>query len=207
MEESMRAGTGSRSGEPAVSGVHERAEGRENDAGELAGNLAENTAENIAENTAGNITENITENRGTDSLLTQIMGTFPGKRPDVRTYSPLALAYIGDAVYDLIIRTVVVERANRSSQELHRITVKYVSAGAQARMVQALADSLTEEERAVYRRGKNSKPHTMAKNASAADYLKATGFEAVIGYLYLTERMDRILELVNMGIRLAGMEI
>ena len=207
MEESMRAGTGSRSGEPAVSGVHERAEGRENDAGESAGNLAENTAENIAENTAGNITENITENRGTDSLLSQIMGTFPGKRPDVRTYSPLALAYIGDAVYDLIIRTVVVERANRSSQELHRITVKYVSAGAQAKIVQALADSLTEEETAVYRRGKNAKPHTMAKNASAADYLKATGFEAVIGYLYLTERMDRILELVNMGIRLAGMEI
>lgn len=203
MEESMRAGTGSRSGEPTVSGVHERAEGRENDAGESAGNLAEN----IAENTAGNITENITENRGKDSLLTQIMGTFPGKRPDVRTYSPLALAYIGDAVYDLIIRTVVVERANRSSQELHRITVKYVSAGAQARMVQALADRLTQEEAAVYRRGKNAKPHTMAKNASAADYLKATGFEAVIGYLYLTERMDRILELVNMGIRLAGMEI
>lgn len=207
MEESMRAGTGSRSGEPTVSGVHERAEGRENDAGESAGNLAENTAENIAENTAGNITENITENSGKDSLLTQIMGTFPGKRPDVRTYSPLALAYIGDAVYDLIIRTVVVERANRSSQELHRITVKYVSAGAQARMVQALADRLTQEEAAVYRRGKNAKPHTMAKNASAADYLKATGFEAVIGYLYLTERMDRILELVNMGIRLAGMEI
>lgn len=199
MEESMRAGTGSRSGEPAVSGVHERAEGRENDAGESAGNLAENTA--------GNITENITENRGTDSLLSQIMGTFPGKRPDVRTYSPLALAYIGDAVYDLIIRTVVVERANRSSQELHRITVKYVSAGAQAKIVQALTDSLTEEETAVYRRGKNAKPHTMAKNASAADYLKATGFEAVIGYLYLTERMDRILELVSMGIRLAGMEI
>ena len=210
MEEGMRAGMGSRSGEPAVNRVHERAEGREASAvsgltereeerghgvGESAGNPAENTAESLA------------ENRGTDSLLSQIMGTFPGKRPDVRTYSPLALAYIGDAVYDLIIRTVVVERANRSSQELHRITVKYVSAGAQARIVQALADSLTQEEAAVYRRGKNAKPHTMAKNASAADYLKATGFEAVIGYLYLTERMDRILELVNMGIRLAGMEI
>lgn len=195
MEEGMRAGADSRSEEPAVNRVHERAEGRENSFGEPAGNPAENTAENLA------------ENRGKDSLLLQIMGTFPGKRPDVRTYSPLALAYIGDAVYDLIIRTVVVERANRPSQELHRITVKYVSAGAQARMAQALADSLTEEEAAVYRRGRNSKPHTMAKNASAADYLKATGFEAVIGYLYLADRMDRILELVSMGIRLAGMEI
>lgn len=144
---------------------------------------------------------------GADSLLAQIMKIFPGKRTDIRTYSPLALAYIGDAVYDLIIRTVVVERANRSSQELHRITVKYVSAPAQAKMVQALADSLTEEEAAVYRRGKNAKPHTMAKNATAADYLKATGFEAVIGYLYLTDHMDRILELVDAGIRLAGLEI
>lgn len=154
-----------------------------------------------------NLTGNLGGNGGASSLLTQIMGTFPGKRQDVRSYSPLALAYIGDAVYDLIIRTVVVERANRSSQELHRITVKYVSAPAQAKMVQALTDSLTEEEAAVYRRGKNSKPHTMAKNASAADYLKATGFEAVLGYLYLTDHMERILELVNTGIRLAGLEL
>jgi len=143
----------------------------------------------------------------TDGFLAGISEAFPGKRQDVRACSPLTLAYIGDAVYDLIIRTVVVERANRPANELHRITVKYVNANAQSKIVQVLMENFTEEERAIYRRGKNSKPHTTAKNASVADYLKATGFEAVIGYLYLTKRMDRALELVRKGLELADMRI
>lgn len=147
------------------------------------------------------------ESLSKDSLLRDILNLFPGKRQDVRTYSPLALAYIGDAVYDLIIRTVVVERANRPANELHHITVGYVSAGAQAKIAEVLMDSLTEEEQSVYRRGRNSKPHTMAKNASAGDYMKATGFEAVLGYLYLSDRMDRVLELVKEGIQLAGLQL
>ena len=142
---------------------------------------------------------------GGAGLLAQIKECFPGKQADVRAYSPLALAYIGDAVYDLIIRTVVVERANRPANELHRLTVRYVSAGAQAKIAQALADRLTEEERAVYRRGRNSKPHTKAKNASQRDYLQATGLEAVLGYLYLSDNMPRVLELVREGIALVGM--
>ena len=141
------------------------------------------------------------------SMLAGILAAFPGKVQDIRTYSPLTLAYVGDAVYDLIIRTVVVERANRPANELHRITVKYVSANAQSKIVQALMEDLTEEEQSVYRRGKNSKPHTTAKNASVADYMKATGFEAVIGYLYLTDQMPRILELVKAGIEKAGLKI
>lgn len=128
-------------------------------------------------------------------------------RKDLRTYSPLTLAYIGDAVYDLIIRTVVVSRANRPAHDLHRITVGYVSAVAQAKIVDVLLERLTEEELSVYRRGKNSKPHTTAKNASGAEYMKATGFEAVLGYLYLSNRMDRVLELVKDGIEGAGMQI
>ena len=141
------------------------------------------------------------------SFLEMIADTFPGKHQDIRSYSGLALAYIGDVVYDLVIRTVVVSRANRSVNDLHRITVRYVSAGAQSRIVQALMDSLTEEEQSVYRRGKNSKPHTTAKNASVADYLRATGFEAVLGYLYLKDDMERVLYLVKKGIELAGLEI
>lgn len=129
---------------------------------------------------------------------------FPGKRQDIRSYSPLTLAYLGDAVYDLIIRTAVVERANRPANILHHITVKYVSAGAQARIVTALQGCFTEEERAVYQRGKNAKPHTMAKNAAPGDYMKATGFEAVLGWLYLKNDMERILELVREGIDAAG---
>lgn len=146
------------------------------------------------------VEEIIMEQNDTGSLLAGILRTFPGKKQDIRTYSPLTLAYIGDAVYDLIIRTMVVERANRPANKLHRITVQYVSAGAQAKMVQGLMEEFTEEEMAVYRRGRNAKPHTMAKNASVADYLKATGFEAVLGYLYLTDNMERILKLVKKGV-------
>lgn len=142
-----------------------------------------------------------------ESLIKDILTAFPGKQQDVRGYSPLTLAYIGDAIYDLIIRTVVVERANRPANELHHITVGFVSASAQAKIADALTESLTEEEQSVFRRGRNSKPHTMAKNASAGDYLKATGFEAVLGYLYLNDRMDRVIELVKKGIELAGLNL
>ncbi len=144
---------------------------------------------------------------GIGGLIDGILERFPGKRQDVRTYSPLALAYIGDAVYDLIIRTVVVERANRPAAQLHRTAVHFVSAQAQAVIVQGLLPELTEEELAVYRRGRNSKPHTIPKNASPGDYLKATGFEALLGYLYLQGRMDRVLELVKRGIDLAGLTL
>lgn len=133
-------------------------------------------------------------------LLNDIRKTFPGKRQDIRTYSPLTLAYIGDAVYDLVIRTMVVERANRPARELHRLTVKYVSAQAQSRIAQFLAEELTQEEREVWRRGRNAKPATKAKNATAEDYLKATGLEALLGYLYLTDNMGRLLELVKKGV-------
>lgn len=141
------------------------------------------------------------------SILQRIGEIFPGKRQSPEAYSPLALAYMGDAFYDLIIRTVVVERANRPVRDLHRTVVRYVSAGAQAEIVSALLDRLTEEERSVYRRGRNSKPHTKAKNASMEDYLKATGFEAVLGYLYLTDNTERALELVREGLTAVGLEL
>ncbi len=140
-------------------------------------------------------------------MFEEILKRFELKEKDARAYSPLALAYIGDGVYDLIVRTVIVEQANRPASELHRMAVRYVSAPAQARIAQALSERFTEEEQAVYRRGRNAKPHTMAKNASAGDYLKATGFEAVLGYLYLCGRTDRVLELVKTGIDLAGLAL
>lgn len=140
-------------------------------------------------------------------LLEQIKTTFACKEQDVRAYSPLTLAYIGDAIYDLVIRSVVVERANRSANDLHKKTVRYVKAEAQAAMIVALADELTAEEEAVYKRGRNAKSYTTAKNASIGDYRKATGFEALMGYLYLTNRTDRMLFLIQKGIHQAGMEI
>ncbi|MGN1148195.1 MAG: Mini-ribonuclease 3 [Lachnospiraceae bacterium] len=141
------------------------------------------------------------------SLLSQIKEAFAVKEVDVRAYSPLTLAYIGDAVYDIIIRTVVVERANRATNELHKKTSSFVKAQTQAAMIEALSDVLTEEEEAVYKRGRNAKSYTTAKNASIADYRKATGFEALIGYLYLKDDMGRILELVKEGLARVDMAL
>jgi len=139
-----------------------------------------------------------------ESLAAVIRDKFKIEKQDVRAYSPLPLAYIGDAIYDVIIRTMVIECGNRSAEKLHKTTVKYVNAGTQAEMIEALKDYLTEDETAVYGRGRNAKSASTAKNASVADYRKATGFEALIGYLYLTDRMDRILELVEKGLELTG---
>ena len=129
------------------------------------------------------------------------------KKQDIRTYSPLTLAYIGDGVFDLIIRTVVVDKGNTSPNELHRHTSSIVKAHTQALMAEALMEELTEEEHDVYRRGRNAKSFTTAKNATVADYRKATGFEALMGYLYLTEQTDRLLFLVKKGLTLIGKEI
>lgn len=137
------------------------------------------------------------------TLLEQIKQVFDCKEQDVRAYSPLALAYIGDAIYDLVIRSVVVERGNCSANNLHKKTTKYVSAVAQSKMIQALLEELNEDEEAVYMRGRNAKSYTTAKNASVGDYRKATGFEALMGYLYLTNQTERMLYLVKKGIELA----
>lgn len=141
------------------------------------------------------------------SLLRQIEEAFACREADIRTYSPLTLAYIGDCIYDAIIRTVVVERGNRSANQLHKTVVRYVNAGTQARMIEALQEFLTEEEQRVYLRGRNAKSSSTAKNASVTDYRKATGMEALLGYLYLKDEMGRAIELVKRGIGCLGMGI
>ena len=134
------------------------------------------------------------------SLLTQIKESFSLGEVDVRAYSPLTLAYIGDAVYDMIIRTVVVERSNKPAHELHKQTSALVKAQTQAQIIEALQDVLTDEEMAVYKRGRNAKSYTTAKNASIGDYRKATGLEALVGYLYLQDNAARAIELVKLGL-------
>lgn len=128
------------------------------------------------------------------------------KKQDIRTYSPLTLAYIGDGIFDLIIRTVVVDKGNTSPNELHRHTSSIVKAHTQALMAEALMEELTEEEHDVYRRGRNAKSFTTAKNATVADYRKATGFEALMGYLYLEDRFDRAVYLSRRALDLLGIE-
>ncbi|MDY3251135.1 MAG: ribonuclease III domain-containing protein [Candidatus Choladocola sp.] len=128
--------------------------------------------------------------------------TFRLSDKDWKMYSPLTLAYIGDAAYELIIRTVFVKQGNTQPQKLHRRVISCVSAKTQAKMIEALLPVLTEEEAGIYRRGRNSKPYTKAKNATMTEYLEATGFEAVMGYLYLKRDFERMNELVKTGLEL-----
>ncbi|MBR1852937.1 MAG: ribonuclease III [Lachnospiraceae bacterium] len=132
-------------------------------------------------------------------FLDAVKNKFELPAQDIRAYSPLSLAYIGDGIYELIVRTVIVGQANRPTHELHKLTTQYVRAQAQAKILLSLREELTEEEADVARRGRNAKPYTTAKNASRADYHKATGFEALMGYLYLTGQTERLLELVHKG--------
>lgn len=134
------------------------------------------------------------------SLNQEIIDYFEGKEVDIKTYSPLTFAYIGDDVFDLVIRTIVVNKGNTSPNKLHNMVIRYVSAKAQAKMYDAINPLLNDEEQDVLRRGRNSKPHTKAKNASSADYMKATAIETLIGYLYLRDDMERIFELIKIGI-------
>ncbi len=116
---------------------------------------------------------------------------------DIRTYSPLTLAYIGDGVFDLVIRSVVVAKGNTKANRLHQRTSRIVKAKTQAEIIEYLKPFLTQEEADVYRRGRNANSPTMAKNATMADYRRATGLEALVGYLYLTDRFERLVELIK----------
>lgn len=119
---------------------------------------------------------------------------------DIKEYSPLTLAYIGDAAFEIVVRTVLVRRANRQVNKLHRAAAALVSAEHQSKMVSVLEEHFTEEESQVYKRGRNAKAATKAKNASITDYRRATGLEAVMGYLYLKGDYQRLVDLVEMAL-------
>ena len=125
---------------------------------------------------------------------------------DWSQYSPLALAYMGDAVFDLVIRTIYVKKANMQSAKLHYKAAQIVRAGTQAKIISAILPELTEDEEAVYRRGHNASPSHTAKNASRGEYMEATGFEALIGWLYLRGEYTRMLDLIRQGLGAAGYE-
>lgn len=114
---------------------------------------------------------------------------------DIRMYNPLVLAYIGDAVYDTFIRSMLVSGGSVQVGKLHKRAVGYVQAKAQACIMDKLHDTLTEDEQDIVRRGRNTKSATVPKNADINDYRYATGFEALIGYLYLIGNMKRLMEL------------
>lgn len=117
---------------------------------------------------------------------------------EVNQMSPLTWAYVGDCVYELYIRTKLVDTTKLKPHELHIKSIKYVKAQAQAETLKKLETILTEEEKEIVRRGRNTQTHHIAKNASMQDYMYATAFEALIGYLYLTKQDDRLFEIMKM---------
>lgn len=131
----------------------------------------------------------------------EIKDVFSVTEVNADSYSPLTLAYMGDCVYEMTIRTLLVSRGNAPVNTLNRKASNLAKAPSQSRMISALidAEALTEEELAVYKRGRNAKSFSTAKNATVNDYRRATGYEALIGWLYLSGRSRRALEIIKLG--------
>lgn len=119
--------------------------------------------------------------------------------PEINTLSPLTLAFLGDSVYEMFIRTKILAQGNRPANELHKIAVGYVKAKAQATAAHKILDTLSEDELAIYKRGRNTNIHTVPKNADMADYRHATALEALVGYLYLKGEDKRLKEILNLA--------
>ncbi len=124
------------------------------------------------------------------------------KKANPKQLSPLVLAYIGDCVYDLIIKTYLLDRkGNMPVNKLNKMASGLVKAQTQSELIGIIEDKLTDVEEAVYKRGRNAKSYTSAKNATIGDYRRATGFEALIGYLYLNDEYSRMVELVKIALQ------
>jgi len=120
---------------------------------------------------------------------------------EIRSLSPLTWAYVGDSVYELYVRTHLINTTKLKPHELHVKSIGYVKARAQAKFLQELETILTEEEKDIARRGRNTQTHHIAKNATVQEYMYSTAFEALIGYLYLTKQDERLEEIINFCIK------
>ena len=124
-------------------------------------------------------------------------------KTELITMSPLVLAYLGDTVYESYIREHLIrQNINKKVNDLHKLAIQYSKAKAQATIIHELQDELTEEEMRIFKRGRNQKPHTSPKNADIIDYKCATGFEALIGYLYLSEDQERLEHIIQKSIQI-----
>ena len=142
---------------------------------------------------------------GNRDLMEAVIKGMNLQETDPKQLSPLVLAYIGDCVYDLVIKTYLLDKkGNMPVNKLNRMASSLVKAETQSKLIGYIEESLTADEGAVYKRGRNAKSYTSAKNASIGDYRRATGFEALMGYLYLGRRYDRMVELVKMALDAFG---
>lgn len=119
-------------------------------------------------------------------------------------YSPLTLAFVGDAAYELYVRSRLMLLGSINTNKLHKAAIHYVKAAAQAKSMHAILDVLSENEMAIYKRGRNAKSATVPKNADVSEYRTATGFEALVGYLYLRGESDRLYEIMRLAFEAAG---
>lgn len=145
-----------------------------------------------------------------DIIMERIENVFRGINPeitdeDMKRFTPVQLAYIGDAVYELCVRTYIIDRSH-SVNNLHNMATDFVKAKAQSDLVHELEDFFTEEEYRIIKRGRNSKSHSVPKNADLMDYKYSTGFESLIGYLYLTNNDKRIKEIFDRIIEIKSRE-
>ncbi|HOQ07165.1 MAG TPA: Mini-ribonuclease 3 [Clostridiales bacterium] len=135
-----------------------------------------------------------------EEIFEKICMELPVRPGDINTYSPLALAYVGDAVYELYIRTLLLSKGNAPVHKLHRQSVAYVKAKAQSDVIHKLLEKLDPVEQDVVRRGRNAKSGTVPKNADISDYRYATGFETLLGYLYIKQDFKRLLEVLRISV-------
>ncbi len=127
------------------------------------------------------------------------------KQMDVQMLNPLKLAYLGDAVYEAYIRTYIISKYTMTPNEMSKLAVKYVKASAQAKIAMTLQNELSDSEWTIIKRGRNQKSGSVPKNAILSDYKYATGFEALIGYLYLVGEKARVYEIIGRAIEIIEM--
>lgn len=125
---------------------------------------------------------------------------------DVRMLNPLALAYIGDGVHEIMVRTYVISKHKGTINKLNQKVVKMIKATAQAQVVRAIQEDLSEEELAIVKRGRNQKSATVPKNTSVGEYRQATGFEALLGWLFMTDQEERLVEIIAKAIEIGELE-
>lgn len=130
-----------------------------------------------------------------DKMFTNLKNLTP---QEVKNLNPQVLAFVGDSVYTLFIRTMLCEKFDVKSGKLHTLANEYVKAGGQSDALENIIELLTEDELAIFKRARNYKTHSVAKNANVIDYKRATGFEALIGYLYLIGNYKRLNQMLNL---------
>lgn len=120
---------------------------------------------------------------------------------DINQLSPLTWAYVGDCVFELYIRTYLIDRTNLKPHKLHIESIKYVKASSQAKMLNEIYEYLNEDEKDIVRRGRNAENHHLPKHSNVQEYMYSTAFEALIGYLYLCGNMKRVKEIIEMSLK------